>query len=90
MPEQRPSYTNDSQTVVIGADEFEFEVVEQQNGVATVVRFQVNNPSVKAGDMLLILSGSDIHFHGMIGVVNEDKTAVAADPRGSLLPATTQ
>ena len=90
MPEQQPNYTTDSQTVAIGADEFEFETVEQENGHATVVRFRLNNPAIKPGDMLVILSGSDIHFHGMIGVVNEDGTAIAADRRGSLLPATVQ
>ncbi len=84
------NYSNNSQTVVIGADEFNFETVEHEDGHATTVRFQLNNPAVKAGDVLLILQGSDIHFHGMIGIVNEDGTALATDRRGSLLPATVQ
>ncbi len=83
------NYTNNSQTLVVGAEEFTFETVEQENGHATVVRFQLNNPAIRAGDVLLVLQGSDIHFHGMIGVVNEDGTAIAADRRGSLLPAPT-
>ncbi len=87
---ERPNYTNNSQTVVMAADSFAFETVEQENGCATVVRFQLNNPHVQAGDVLLILDGTDIHFHGMIGIVNEDGSAIATDRRGSLLPATVQ
>jgi hypothetical protein len=89
MPEG-PNYTNNSQTVVVDAATFDFEAVETQNGCATVIRFPVKNPEVRAGDVLLVLSGTDIHFHGMIGIVNEDGTAVATDRRGSLLPATVQ
>ncbi|MFL6230970.1 MAG: hypothetical protein ACJ741_19515 [Pyrinomonadaceae bacterium] len=89
MPEPQ-NYTNTSQTVVVDADTFDFETVEHENGRATVVRFKVNNPNVQAGDVLLVLAGTEIHFHGMIGVVSEDGTAVATDRRGSLLPATVQ
>lgn len=88
MPET-PNYTNNSQTVVVDADTFEFETLEEQNGRATVVRFRLENPHVHAGDVLLVLSGSDIHFHGMIGRT-EDGYGVATDRRGSLLPATVQ
>jgi hypothetical protein len=84
------NYSNNSQTVVVDADTFDFETVEETNGCASVVRFKVNNPNVRAGDVLLVLSGTDIHFHGMIGAVSEDGTAVATDRRGSLLPATVQ
>jgi hypothetical protein len=89
MPEERPSYTNNAQTVVVDADTFEFETLEQANGHATVVRFTVENPDVRPGDVLLVLSGSDIHFHGMIGII-EDGHGIATDRRGSLLPATVQ
>jgi hypothetical protein len=89
MAEERPTYANNSQTVVVNADTFEFETLETSNGCATVVRFPVDNPDVRAGDVLLVLSGSDIHFHGMIGVI-EDGRGVATDRRGSLLPATVQ
>jgi hypothetical protein len=84
------NYTNNSQTVVIESDTFDFETVEETGGNATVVRFQINNPNVRAGDVLLVLSGADIHFHGMIGAVSEDGSAIATDRRGSLLPATVQ
>jgi hypothetical protein len=89
MSQERPTYANNSQTVVVDADTFEFETLEESNGRATVVRFRVENPDVRAGDVLLVLSGSDIHFHGMIGVI-EDGHGVATDRRGSLLPATVQ
>jgi hypothetical protein len=83
------NYANNSQTVVVDADNFDFETLEQTNGNATVVRFKLENPNVCAGDVLLVLSGSDIHFHGMIGSVS-DGHGVATDRRGSLLPATVQ
>ncbi len=83
------NYSNNSQTVVVDSETFDFEVVEEVNGVATVVRFRVNNPNVRAGDVLLVLSGTDIHFHGMIGRIEEGH-GTATDRRGSLLPATVQ
>jgi hypothetical protein len=89
MSQERPTYANNSQTVVVDADSFEFETLEASNGHATVVRFRVENPDVRPGDVLLVLSGSDIHFHGMIGIM-EDGLATATDRRGSLLPATVQ
>ena len=88
MPESS-NYTNNAQTVVFGADTFDFITLEQENGNATVIRFRVENPDVRAGDVLLVLSGSEIHFHGMIGRI-EDGWGVATDRRGSLLPATVQ
>jgi hypothetical protein len=87
MAKEPTNYTNTSQTVVIDADTFDFETLEQSNGNATVVRFRVENPDVRAGDVLLVLSGSEIHFHGMIGLI-EEGFGVATDRRGSLLPAT--
>ena len=89
MSQERPTYANNSQTVVANADTFEFETLEASNGHATVVRFRVENPDVRPGDVLLVLSGSDIHFHGMIGII-EDGLGIATDRRGSLLPATVQ
>ena len=88
MSEERPTYANNSQTVVVDANTFEFETLEESNGCATVVRFHVENADVRAGDVLLVLAGSEIHFHGMIGAVEEGH-AVATDRRGSLLPAPT-
>ena len=78
-----------SNTLAIDVDEFNFETVEQHNGQATVVRFRVDNPLVKAGDTLVVLSGQEIQFHGLIGRI-DDGWAIATDRRGSLLPAMLQ
>jgi hypothetical protein len=75
-----------SQTLVIDADQFTFDTVEEHNGIATVVRFKVENPEVKAGDVLLILADSEIYFHGLIGKI-EDGWAIASDRKGSMLSA---
>ena len=88
MPEDQ-RVANNSQTYVASAEEFQFETLEQQNGQATVVRFRLEDPRYHAGDVLVVLSGSEIHFHGMIGKV-ADGWAIASDPRGSLLAATVQ
>jgi hypothetical protein len=82
MPE---TYSENSNTLVVEAETFSFVTVTQENGNATVIRFQLQNPEVRAGDVLLVLSGSDIHFHGLIGRV-EEGSAVATD-RDSQLPS---
>lgn len=83
------NYGNNSQTLMRDADEFQFETIEQLNGQATVIRFEMSDSRFHAGDVVVVLSGSDIRFHGMIGSV-ADGWAVASDHRGSLLPATVQ
>ncbi len=88
MPDEQ-RVANNSQTYLVDADDFDFETLDQNNGQATVIRFRLDNPQYHAGDMLLVLSGSDIRFHGMIGSLG-DGWAVASDKRGSLLPATIQ
>jgi hypothetical protein len=80
---------NNSQTYVVDADTFSYETVEQQNGQATVVRFQLEDSRYHAGDVVVVLSEGEIHFHGMIGRL-ADGWATATDRRGSLLPATVQ
>jgi hypothetical protein len=80
---------NNSQTYVVEADNFSYETLEQENGQATVVRFQLDNSRFQAGDVVVVLSGGEIHFHGMIGRLAEG-WATATDRRGSLLPATVQ
>lgn len=80
---------NNAQTLVMDASDFQFETLEHRNGNAVVIRFPLNNPTVVAGDVVVVLSGTDIHFHGMISGV-ENNHATASDPRGSLLPATVQ
>lgn len=88
MPDEQ-RVANNSQTYLVDATGFVFESLEQENGQATVIRFHLDNPRYHAGDVLLVLSGGEVHFHGMIGSL-ADGWAVASDRRGSLLPATVQ
>jgi hypothetical protein len=85
MAETSPT---NSQTLVIESSDFSFETISDENGYATVVKFKLENPQVSAGDVLLVLAGSEICFHGLIGQI-EDGYATASDPRGSQLPART-
>ena len=87
MPEGRSEISN-SQTLVVETSAFNFEMLEQENGMATVVKFKLENPSIGPGDVLLVLSGADIHFHGFIGGI-ENGWATAIDRRSSTLPAQT-
>jgi hypothetical protein len=88
MPDEQ-RVANNSQTFLVDADEFAFETIDQENGQATVIRFRLEDPRFHAGDVLLVLSGTEVHFHGMIGSLQEG-WATASDRRGSLLPATVQ
>jgi hypothetical protein len=74
---------------VVDADEFLYDTVEQTNGQATVIRFPLEDTRFHAGDVVVVLSAGEIHFHGMIGRL-ADGWATATDRRGSLLPATVQ
>ncbi len=85
MAENKPV---NSQTLVIESNDFSFETMSDENGYATVVKFKLENPQVVAGDVLLVLAGGDVFFHGIIGLI-EEGYATASDPRGSLLPART-
>ena len=78
-----------SQTLSFNAETFEFEAVSNENGNATVIRFPVNEKQVSPGDTIVVVSGEEIHFHAMIGKI-EDGYAYASDPKGSLLPAGVQ
>jgi hypothetical protein len=88
MPDEQ-RVANNSQTYAVSAEDFVFEPVKQANGQATVIKFRLDDPRYQAGDVLVVLSGSDVHFHGMIGQIS-DGWAIASDYRGSLLPATVQ
>jgi hypothetical protein len=77
------------QTLSFNADSFEYDVVENNNGNATIIKFPVDDKQVSPGDVVVVMSGEDIAFHGIIGKI-EDGYAFASDPRGSLLPAGTQ
>jgi len=88
MPDAQRTATH-SQTYLVDSETFSFETIEQENGQASVIRFELNDPHYQAGDVVLVLSGTDIHFHGMIGEIR-DGWATATDRRGSLLAATVQ
>ncbi len=74
------------QTLSFDANTFEFEAVAHENGNATVIKFPVDEKKVSPGDVVVIVSGDQINFHGLIGKI-EDGFAFASDPKGSLLPA---
>lgn len=85
MPEGRSEISN-SQTLVIDFSDLTYEAVEQENGIATVVKFKLENPSIGPGDVLLVLTEQEIQFHGFIGGI-ENGWAIATDRNGSSLPA---
>jgi hypothetical protein len=88
MPDEQ-RVANNSQTYVVEADAFSYDTIEQTNGQATVIRFPLEDTRFHAGDVVVVLSEGEIHFHGMIGRL-ADGWATATDRRGSLLPATIQ
>lgn len=65
----------------------EFEALERSGGFATVIRFRLHNEEIRPGDVLVVLEGPEIRFHGMITSVDGEGWAAAADPRGSTIPA---
>ena len=77
------------QTLSFSADTFEYEPVAQENGNATIIKFAVDDKKVSPGDVVVVVSGDEISFHGIIGKI-EDGYAFASDPKGSLLPAGVQ
>jgi len=77
------------QTLSFNADTFEYESVSQENGNATVIKFPIDEKKFSPGDVVVVVSGEAINFHGLIGKI-EDGYAFASDPRGSLLPAGVQ
>ncbi|HTH37718.1 MAG TPA: hypothetical protein VL572_07115 [Pyrinomonadaceae bacterium] len=77
------------QTLSFKAETFDFEAVAHENGNATIIKFPVDEKKVSPGDVVVVVSGEDISFHGLIGKI-EDGYAFASDPKGSLLPAGVQ
>ena len=88
MPDEQ-RIANNSQTYVVDADEFSYDTLEHNNGQATVIRFQLQDSRFHAGDVVVVLSEGEVHFHGMIGRL-ADGLAIATDRRGSLLPVSVQ
>ncbi len=52
-----------------------------------MIRFELKNPDVEPGDVLVVLSGSDILFHGLIMKVDHG-WATTSDRNSLLLPDT--
>ena len=76
-----------SQTLAVEVEGFSYQTVKQQNGRASVIRFELKNPEVTPGDVLVVLSGSDILFHGLIMRVDQG-WATSGDRNSLLLPGT--
>jgi hypothetical protein len=81
--EPNQAQSPNSNTLVIETKDFRFTTIQQSNGLATAVRFQLSNPFVKPGDVLLVLTGADVHFHGLIRLI-EDGWALATDSQSLL------
>lgn len=77
------------QTLSFNTDTFEYDVVASDNGNATIIKFAVDEKQVSPGDVVVVVTGEDVSFHGIIGKI-EEGYAFASDPRGSLLPAGVQ
>lgn len=77
------------QTLSFNAETFDFEAVAHENGNATIIKFPVDEKKVSPGDVVVVVSGEEISFHGLIGKI-EEGYAYASDPKGSLLPAGVQ
>jgi hypothetical protein len=75
------------QTVFVELSDFQFEAVERTDGRATVIRFRIPEPVLLRGDILVVLDGGEIRFHGAISSVDASGCAVASDFRGSTIPA---
>ena len=73
------------QTLSFNTDTFEYETVAAENGNATIIKFKIDEKMYSPGDVVVVVSGEEISFHGMIGKI-EDGYAYVADPKGSLLP----
>jgi hypothetical protein len=78
------------QTFFTDVSDLKFEAVEQDQGNATVIRFQMPDQPLMRGDILVVLREQEILFHGMIRTVEHEGWAVASDTRGSTLPARLQ
>ena len=77
------------QTISFDAKTFEYEAVTQENGNATIIKFPINDKEYSPGDVVVVVDGDEVNFHGLIGKIEEGH-AFASDPKGSLLPAGVQ
>jgi len=77
------------QTISFNAETFEYEAVANENGNATIIKFPIEEKLYSPGDVVVVVAGDEITFHGIIGKI-EDGYAYASDPKGSLLLAGVQ
>lgn len=77
------------QTLSLNADGFEYETINHENGNATMIKFAIDDTQYGTGDVVVVIDGEEIVFHGVLGKV-ENGEAYAYDPKGSLLPAGVQ
>ena len=77
------------QTLSFNADTFEYDTVAHDNGNATIIKFPIDEKKYSPGDVVVVVSGEEITFHGLIGKI-ENGFAFASDPKGSMLPAGVQ
>lgn len=75
------------ETLSVSINNFEYETITHENGNSTLIKFKIDDSRYSPGDVVVILDGANIIFHGIIGKI-EDKFAYASAPRGSLLPST--
>jgi hypothetical protein len=81
-PDSR-SNVSTAKTLCYKLEGFDFEILEQENDNAIVIKFQLDDPYYNAGDVLALMDGEEIPFHGMIGQI-ADGWAIATDRRSSL------
>jgi hypothetical protein len=81
-PDSRSNIST-AKTLCYKLEGFDFETLEQENGMATVIKFRLEDPYYSAGDVLALMEDEEIPFHGMIGQI-ADGWAIAADRRSSL------
>ena len=84
MSNSQQNQTTQSQTLVEQVEQIRFETLEERNGFSTVIKFKIENDDARAGDILLVLAGTEIQFHGFIGKI-EDGWGIAMDRTGSVL-----
>lgn len=83
----RSEASPNSKTLAIKVEDFSYQTMEQVNGRASMIRFELKNPDIKAGDVLVVLAGSEIQFHGLIMRV-EDGWATTTDYHSLLISDT--
>lgn len=89
MSPDSKSQISTAKTHYVGFADFKYETLEENDGHATVIQFNLNTfDPCTPGDILVVMDKDEFYFHGMIGKIEEGGIAIASDARGSLLPVT--